>query len=143
MTLPEEAENSINQARKFLYELMDSHSIKRIPTVIRQRARSILKHYPFECETMTMTTTEEKIRELANVWRYSQMEASEICRDAAEELRVMRLELNAANRELELYRAINAPKFYPNIDPPVPYIPIQNTTSECDRLNGWGKGKDE
>ena len=75
-----------------------------------------------------MNTIEDKIRTLADKWRYSQMEASQICRDAAEELRVMRLQLQAANRELEIYRELNKPKFIPNnVNLPV----------------GWGKGKDE
>ena len=75
-----------------------------------------------------MNTIEQKIRELSDKWRNSHMEASQICRDAAEELRVMRLELQAANRELEIYRELNRPKFVPNnVNLPV----------------GWGKGKDE
>jgi hypothetical protein len=74
-----------------------------------------------------MNTIEQKIRELSNKWRHSQMEASDICRDAAEELRVMRLQLQAANRELEIYRELNKPKFIPD-----QFMPI-----------GWGKGKDE
>ena len=75
-----------------------------------------------------MNTIEDKIRTLADKWRYSQIEASQICRDAAEELRVMRLQLQAANRELEIYRELNKPKFIPNnVNLPV----------------GWGKGKDE
>lgn len=56
------------------------------------------------------------------------MEAADICRDAAEELRVMRIQLDAANRELEIYRELNKPKFIPNnVNLPI----------------GWGKGKDE
>jgi len=75
-----------------------------------------------------MNMIEQKIRELSDKWRNSHMEASQICRDAAEELRVMRLQLQAANRELEIYRELNKPKFVPNnVNLPV----------------GWGKGKDE
>lgn len=74
-----------------------------------------------------MNTIEQKIRELSDKWRHSQMEASAICRDAAEELRVMRLQLQAANRELEIYRDLNKPKFVPD-----QFMHV-----------GWGKGKDE
>jgi hypothetical protein len=75
-----------------------------------------------------MNTTEQKIRDLSEKWRHAQMEAANICRDAAEELRVMRIQLDAANKELEIYRELNKPKFIPNnVNLPV----------------GWGKGKDE
>lgn len=77
---------------------------------------------------VAMNTTEQKIRDLSQKWRYAQMEAADICRDAAEELRVMRLELEAAKRELQVYRELNRPKFIPN---------------ETVLQNGWGKGKDE
>jgi hypothetical protein len=47
-----------------------------------------------------MSNIETKIRELSDKWKNANMEASTICRDAAEELRVLRLQLQAANREL-------------------------------------------
>ena len=65
-----------------------------------------------------MKDIEERIRNLAEKWRYSQMEASEICRDAAEEIRVLRAELNA----------IKSTK-------------LSNHASHYQL--GWGKGKDE
>jgi hypothetical protein len=75
-----------------------------------------------------MKNIEDSIRELADKWRYAHMESSNICRDAAEELRVMKIQLQAANRELEIYREMNKSKFIPNnVNLPV----------------GWGKGKDE
>lgn len=77
-----------------------------------------------------MNKIEEKIRDLSDKWRNSNMEASAICRDAAEELRVMRLQLQAANRELEIYREMNKPKFVADNNISVPFY-------------GWGKGKDE
>ena len=65
------------------------------------------------------------------------MEASAICRDAAEELRVLRLQLEAANRELELYRLTGRPHYYPN-------IPEKEYKITCGtNMLGWGKGKDE
>lgn len=60
----------------------------------------------------------DRVHELADKWRYSQMEASEICRDAAEEIRVLRAELNALkSRRL--------------------------TEHSAHFTLGWGKGKDE
>jgi hypothetical protein len=60
----------------------------------------------------------DRVRELADKWRYSQMEASEICRDAAEEIRVLRAELKA--------------------------LKSKGMTEYANHFTlGWGKGKDE
>lgn len=84
-----------------------------------------------------MSNIETKIRELADKWKNAHMEASDICRDAAEELRVLRLQLQAANRELEIYRNMNRPQFHPN-------IPEKEYRVTCsNNVLGWGKGKDE
>ena len=48
MTLPDERYRAIRQAADFLLELTDPSSTPRIPRIIRQRARSLLKHYPSE-----------------------------------------------------------------------------------------------
>ena len=60
----------------------------------------------------------ERIRDLSEKWRYSQMEASEICRDAAEEIRVLRAELKALKNN-------------------------RLTEHASHYTLGWGKGKDE
>jgi hypothetical protein len=54
MTLPHESANSINKAREFLYDLMDSKKTPSVPKTIRDRARDILKHYPYESDVKTM-----------------------------------------------------------------------------------------
>lgn len=75
-----------------------------------------------------MNNTEKRLREIYKKWKHANEEVSDVCRDGAEELRVMRMELQAANRELEIYRELNKPKFIPNnVNLPL----------------GWGKGKDE
>jgi len=74
-----------------------------------------------------MKEIEDKIRILADKWRYSQMEASQICRDAAEELRVARLTIDSLNKELDLCR---------RAVPQKPKAPYQHEL-------GWGKGADE
>jgi hypothetical protein len=84
-----------------------------------------------------MTDIQTKIRDLSDKWKNANMEASTICRDAAEELRVLRLQLQAANRELEIYRSMTKSKFYPN-------IPENGYKVTCSsNVPGWGKGKDE
>ena len=84
-----------------------------------------------------MSDIETKIRELADKWKNAHMDASIVCRDAAEELRVLRLQLQAANRELEIYRSMGRAQYYPN-------IPEKEYRVTCStNILGWGKGKDE
>lgn len=46
MTLPDERYRAVKYARQFLMELCDSSKTPRIPSIIRNQARSILRHYP-------------------------------------------------------------------------------------------------
>lgn len=48
MTLLHEKIRAIKWAREFLRDLLDPSKTKRIPREIRQRARSVLKHYPHD-----------------------------------------------------------------------------------------------
>jgi hypothetical protein len=48
MTLPFERTNAVNYTREFLYELIDPKKTPKIPKIIRQRALSLLRHYPNE-----------------------------------------------------------------------------------------------
>lgn len=46
MTLPFEEKRSINYTRQFLYDLLIPSKTPRVPKEIRDRARSLLRHYP-------------------------------------------------------------------------------------------------
>lgn len=46
MTIPYERYRAVLQTQKFLYELVDPKQTPKIPSAIRERARSCLKHYP-------------------------------------------------------------------------------------------------
>lgn len=46
MTLPYERYNAIKWTEKFLQELLDPKQTPRVPRAIRQRAYSLLRHYP-------------------------------------------------------------------------------------------------
>jgi hypothetical protein len=46
MTLPDERYRAIRLAESFLQDLCNCHQTPRVPRVIRERARSILRHYP-------------------------------------------------------------------------------------------------
>jgi len=46
MTLPDERYRAILHTQQFLLELCQPHVTARVPRVIRQRARALLRHYP-------------------------------------------------------------------------------------------------
>jgi hypothetical protein len=48
MTLPDERYRALKWAEQFLQDLQDPKSTPRVPRHIRQRARSVLRHYPGE-----------------------------------------------------------------------------------------------
>lgn len=55
MTLPDERYRSIVQTKKFLYELLNTTQTPRVPKVIRQRASSLLRHFPDDYHLELMT----------------------------------------------------------------------------------------
>lgn len=62
MTLPYERTRSTQQVREFLRDLLFTDVTPRVPREIRQRARSLLKHYP---SSFDLSVSHEK---LPNIW---------------------------------------------------------------------------
>ena len=52
MTTHEEMMRSIDSVHSFLFDLMNPQKTKRIPKEIRQRARRVVKHFPFSSDYM-------------------------------------------------------------------------------------------
>ena len=46
MTLPNERRRAVMLARDFLRDLLDPKKTPRVPSEVRKRASSVLKHYP-------------------------------------------------------------------------------------------------
>lgn len=46
MTLPDERYRAIKWAEQFMQDLMDPSKTPRVPKAVRQRARSVLRHFP-------------------------------------------------------------------------------------------------
>ena len=46
MTLPDERYRAVVQTRRFLFDLCNPQHTPRVPKLIRDRARSMLRHYP-------------------------------------------------------------------------------------------------
>ena len=50
MTLPVERKHAIKNTKRFLLDLSNPRITPRIPREIRDRARSLLKHYPTDLD---------------------------------------------------------------------------------------------
>lgn len=50
MTLPDERYRALKQGKKLLEDLCDPGKTPRVPSLVRNRARAALRHYPMECE---------------------------------------------------------------------------------------------
>jgi hypothetical protein len=50
MTLPDERYRAVIQTRRFLFDLCNPNHTPRVPKLIRETARSMLRHYPSEYE---------------------------------------------------------------------------------------------
>lgn len=50
MTLPDERYRAIKQGRKLLEELCDPGRTPRVPSIVRDRARGALRHFPSDWE---------------------------------------------------------------------------------------------
>jgi hypothetical protein len=48
MTLPDERYRAVKKARDFMRDLLDPKKTPKIPSAIRQRAASCLRHFPWE-----------------------------------------------------------------------------------------------
>lgn len=46
MTLPDERYRAVVQTRRFLLDLCNSQHTPRVPKIIREHARAMLRHYP-------------------------------------------------------------------------------------------------
>jgi len=54
MTLPDERYRALKQGKKLLEELCDPGKTPRVPSIVRDRARGALRHFPSDYEIDTM-----------------------------------------------------------------------------------------
>ena len=50
MTLPDERYRALKQGKKLLEELCDPGRTPRVPSIVRERARGVLRHFPSDYE---------------------------------------------------------------------------------------------
>lgn len=65
MTVPNERRNAVNRTADFLLDLLDPKKTPRVPKWVRQRARSLLRHFPTRSE---MDLTARKYPEAWGTW---------------------------------------------------------------------------
>jgi hypothetical protein len=60
MTLPDERYRALKQGKKLLEELCDPGRTPRVPSLVRDRARGVLRHFPndYELERIAETCPE-------------------------------------------------------------------------------------
>lgn len=63
MTLPDERYRALKQSRKLLEELCDPGKTPRVPSIIRDRARTILRHFPFDSDIERMAENSPELLE--------------------------------------------------------------------------------
>ena len=56
MTLPDERYRALKAGKKLLEELCDPGKTPRVPSIIRDRARHALRHFPLDWEIDDMAT---------------------------------------------------------------------------------------
>lgn len=66
MTLPIERTNAVLNVERFLMDLCNPKKTKRVPSEVRDRARSLIKHYPRKFDMMDPAESFEPITE----WSY-------------------------------------------------------------------------
>jgi hypothetical protein len=67
MTTPEDRYRAIKQSRKLLEELCDPGKTPRVPSIIRDRARGILRHYPSDYELEKLATNNPEMLEKISI----------------------------------------------------------------------------
>lgn len=68
MTLPDERFRALKQGKKLLEELCDPGKTPRVPSIVRERARGVLRHYPSDYEFERLA---ENSPELLDIMPYS------------------------------------------------------------------------
>ena len=67
MTTPEDRYRALKQSRKLLEELCDPGKTPRVPSIIRDRARGILRHYPSDYELEQLATNNPEMLEKLSI----------------------------------------------------------------------------
>jgi hypothetical protein len=70
MTTTEEMLRAIDNARSFMYRLLDSKKTPRVPKSVRKEARDRLKHFPDKFDVQTIKDSLEFEEKVRNMWPF-------------------------------------------------------------------------
>lgn len=71
MTLPDERYRAMLYAKRFLLDLCDPKMTPKVPSHIRQEARSVLRHYPTDYDLMELAKNNPDLLDPERVDIYS------------------------------------------------------------------------
>ncbi len=71
MTLPDERWRSLIETRRFLHQLLSPRMTPRVPQAVRDRAHSLLRHWPddYHLEKMTIDMPFDFTKEMEPLYR--------------------------------------------------------------------------
>jgi len=61
MTLPDERYRAVVQTRRFLLDLCNREHTPRVPKIVRETARSMLRHYPSDWDMQRAAETSPEV----------------------------------------------------------------------------------
>lgn len=61
MTLPDERFRALKQAKKMLEDLVDPGKTPRVPSIVRERAKVALRHYPTDWDLQKMADSNPEL----------------------------------------------------------------------------------
>ena len=74
MSLPSERLRSLKQGKKLLEELCDPGATPRVPSMVRDRARAALRHYPGNSEIDLMAERFPELLKSDDAWNSNKNE---------------------------------------------------------------------
>jgi hypothetical protein len=80
VTLADERYRSLVETKKFLMTLLSPHATPKVPRVIRERARSLLRHWPadYHLEKMTIDMPHDFAKEMEPLYRMVKQREQEL-----------------------------------------------------------------
>jgi hypothetical protein len=71
MTLPDERFRALKHGKKLLEELCDPGKTPRVPGIVRERARGVLRHYPTDYDLERMANSCPELLDTENFSPYT------------------------------------------------------------------------
>ena len=77
MTLPDERYRALKRGKKLIEDLCDPGKTPRVPSIVRNRAKEVLRHYPADYEIDRIAESCPELLEKASVYDKIRMQKQE------------------------------------------------------------------